>query len=153
MVSATQLYNWIKQTAERKPRACKKLSETVATVALMVVRTFPHFSGAKGQLYMSYHQLGYISQAAYKKLKKAFKRVISQEVTDRKLRAKPSSYVHERADNPGEIWAEDFTKVTVEGKTYPLALLIDVASLYFLGCGGLRAGGSLPGGGPGDPST
>ena len=44
-----------------------------------------------------------------------------------------SFYEHIRPEKVGEIWAEDFTDLAVEGSTFKLALLLDVYDHYYLG--------------------
>ena len=61
------------------------------------------------------------------------KRVLFQEVSNRKLLPQRTSYQHERSTKPGEIWAEDFTSLRVCGKKFYVALVIDVAMPYYLG--------------------
>ncbi len=135
--SKSQFYRWLKAgsdgIAERRPRECKPVSGEVVKGALAVIRQYPHFSASKGQCYMLYHQLGYIPHHLYKSLKKMAKRLFFQEVWNRRLLPARTSYTHERPENPGEIWAQDFTQVRVCGKKYYVALLIDVAMTYYLG--------------------
>ena len=85
---------------------------------------------------MIYHQLGYIPQHLYKKLKEMVKRLVFREVSSRKLLGERTSYKHERAENPGEIWAEDFTHLHVCGEKFYAALAIDVALPYYFGARG-----------------
>jgi len=133
-VSKSQLYLWLKHgVRERKVRECKPISKSVVKDALDVIWKYPHFGGPKGQCYMIYHQLGYLPQHLYKSLKKIMRRLIFQEVSNRKLLPERTSYEHEGAENPGEIWAEDFTELRVFGKKFYAALLIDVALPYYLG--------------------
>jgi transposase InsO family protein len=101
--------------------------------ALDVIWKYPHFGGPKGQSYMIYYQLGYIPQHLYKSIKKVVKRLISQEVSNRKLLPERMYYDHQRAETPGEIWAEDFTVLRVFGKKFYVALVIDVALPHYLG--------------------
>lgn len=82
---------------------------------------------------MIYHQLGYLPQHLYKSLKKIIRRLIFQEVSKRKLLPERTSYDHERAEKPGEIWAEDFTELRVFGKKFYVAMVIDVALPHYLG--------------------
>jgi transposase InsO family protein len=42
-------------------------------------------------------------------------------------------YEHVRAQKVGEIWAEDFTDVTVQGRTFKAAVLVDTHDMYYLG--------------------
>jgi len=134
----SQFYTWLKAGSDgigdRKPRDCKPVSREVVRQAVEVIGKYPHFSAAKGQSYMLYHQLGYIPQHLYKSLKKIVKQVIFQEVSNRKLLPQRTSYEHERPGNPGEIWAEDFTHLRVRGKKFYAALVMDVAMNYYLGC-------------------
>ena len=131
--SRAQFYRWSNGITERKQRERSVIPEPVAESAVRLIRQYPHFSGAKGQAYMLYHHLGYIPQNLYKMLKQTLKHVIFQEVTQRKLLPEKTAYEHERPHRPGEIWAEDFTCIRVEGRLFYLSLLIDVASTYYLG--------------------
>ena len=131
--SKSQFYQWLKGVKDRKKREAKLIPEEVACSAVQVIIKYPHFSGTKGQAYMIYHQLGYISQHWYKKLKKIIKKLVFQEVSIRNLLPEKTKYEHERPGSPGEIWAEDITYIKVSGTKYYVALLIDVASNYYLG--------------------
>jgi hypothetical protein len=131
--SRAQIYRWSNGITERKQRERNVIPEPVAESAVELIREYPHFSGAKGQAYMLYHHLGSIPQHVYKRLKQTVKQVIFQEVSNRKLLPEKTAYEHERPQRPGEIWAEDFTRLTVEGTLFYLSLLIDVASTYYLG--------------------
>ncbi len=132
--SRTQLYEWQKGELERKKRATKMLSEQTVEKAAMVVATFPHLGGAKGQAYMLYHELGYLGQKQYEKIKEQVKRLLIQEVSRRKLTSSPSeSFTHERATKCGEIWAEDFSEIVVEGESFKVAVLLDTFSGKYLG--------------------
>jgi len=107
--------------------------ETVANIAA-VVATFPHLGGRKGQAYMHYHELGVVGQKQYDKIKAQVKRLIVQEVSKRDLTSSPrESFEHERAEKPGEIWAEDFTEIAVEGETFKVAVVIDTFNEQYLG--------------------
>lgn len=135
--SKSQFYQWLKSgidgIADRKPREFKVVSEEVVSDAVKLIRKYPHFSAPKGQSYMIYHQWGYIPQHVYKSIKKIVRCLIFQEVSRRKLLPKRTFYKHERAENPGEIWAEDFTQLQVCGRKFYAALVIDVAMSYYLG--------------------
>lgn len=132
--SKSQLYLWLKHGVfERKVRECKPISKRVAKDAIGVILKYPHFGASKGQCYMIYHQLGYIPQHLYNSIKKIVKRLIFQEVCSRGLLPERTSYEHERPENPGEIWAQDFTQLRVCGKKFYVALVIDVAMTYYLG--------------------
>jgi len=132
--SKSQLYLWLKHGVfERKPRECKPVSKKVVKDAIEVIWRYPHFGASKGQCYMIYHQLGYIPQHLYKSIKKIVKRLVSQEVWGRGLLPARTSYEHERPENPGEIWAQDFTQLRVCGKKLYVALVIDVGMTYYLG--------------------
>lgn len=132
--SKTQFYRWLKHGVhERKDRECKPVNESVVKGAINVIRKYPHFGASKGQCYMIYHQLGYIPQHLYKNLKKIVRRLVFQEVSNRQLLPARTSYQHERPENPGEIWAEDFTHLRVCGEKFYAALVIDVAMPYYLG--------------------
>jgi transposase InsO family protein len=131
--SKSRFYAWLKGIYERKKRDPKLVPMQVAEAAVEVIGKYPHFSASKGQGYMIYHQMGYIPQHIYKSLKKTVRRLIFQEVLNRQLLPERTSYTHERPDGPGEIWAEDFTRIGVSGETFYVSLLIDVASKYYLG--------------------
>ena len=133
--SRSQLYNWRQATTlDRKVRQQKALDEYVIENAARVIAAFPHFGGGKGQALMLYHRLGLIGQKAYDNIKKKIKRVLCQEVSQRKdLPAGGDKYEHIRPERIGQIWAEDFTEVVLDGISFKLALLIDVFSQYILG--------------------
>jgi transposase InsO family protein len=132
--SKSQLYQWLKQgVGERKVRECQTVSEGVVKAAVEVIRKYPHFGAPKGQCYMLYHQKGYIPQHIYKTVKKIVKRLVFQEVSNRRLLPARTSYEHERPEKPGEIWAQDFTEIRVCGEKFYVALVIDVAMTYYLG--------------------
>lgn len=132
--SKSQLYQWLKEgVRERKIRECQKVSQGVVNSTVEVIRKYPHFGAPKGQCYMIYHQKGYVPQHIYKTVKKIVKRLVFQEVSNRRLLPARTSYEHERPRNPGEIWAEDFTEIRVCGEKFYVALVIDVAMTYYLG--------------------
>jgi len=132
--STSQFYDWLNNgIRERKPRECKPISSEVVKAAVEVIGKYPHFSAPKGQCYMIYHQLGYIPRHLYKTIKKIVKRLIFQEVSNRQLLPARTSYTHERPQQPGEIWAEDFTEIRVCGEKFYIALVIDVKMTYYLG--------------------
>jgi transposase InsO family protein len=132
--SRSQLYRWQQGDLERKPRERKLLREETVENAAAVVATFPHFGGRKGQAYMHYHELGSVGMKQYEKIKTQVKRVLVQEVSSRNLASSPrESFEHERAKKPGEIWAEDFTEVTVEGQAFKVAVVIDTFDQLYLG--------------------
>ena len=140
--SYSQFHLWLKEGAcERKKRERKVVCEQTIEVAIDVIKSYPHFSGVKGQMYMVYHRLGFIPQHFYKELKRMVRRLVFQEVSIHNLLPPRTSYSHERAEKPGEIWAEDFTQITVYGHRYYIALVMDVMSQYYLGaCSSTRAG-------------
>ena len=132
--SRSQLYQWCGGVGERKPREPKVLSEEVITRATEVITMFPHFGGGKGQAYMLYNRLGLIGQRSYDRLKKMVGRILCQEASVRQDRpSKREAYEHIRPKGVGQIWAEDFTEVVVDGETLKIALLIDVYSHCILG--------------------
>lgn len=132
--SRSQLYQWCNGVSERKPRQPKVLAEEVIARAAEVIVMFPHFGGGKGQAYLLYHQLGLIGQRAFDGLKKMVKRILCQEASGRRDRpGGREAYTHIRPQGVGQIWAEDFTEVVVDGETFKIALLIDVYSHYILG--------------------
>ena len=88
--------------------------ETVEN-AVDVIMTYPHFSGRKGQTYMLYHRSGYVSMNGYDQLKKSVKRLVTQEVSNRGLLPRQTRYEHVKPQKVGQIWAEDFTELTVYG--------------------------------------
>ena len=133
--SRSQLYKWRQSaTLDRKIREQKALDEYVVENAAGVIATFPHFGGGKGQAFMLYHELGLIGQKAYDSIKRNIKRLLCQEVSRRKdLPAVGDKYEHIRPERIGQIWAEDFTEIVIDGMSFKLALLIDVFSQYILG--------------------
>ncbi len=132
--SRSQLYQWQQGRLERKERERKLLpEETIENVAAVVAR-FPHLGGRKGQAYMHYHELGSVGMKQYDKIKAQVKKVFVQEVSGRELTSSSrESFEHERAKKPGEIWAEDFTEVTVEGQTFKVAVVVDTFNEHYLG--------------------
>lgn len=98
-----------------------------------MIKKYPHFGSTKGQGYMIYYKMGYIPQHFYKEIKSIVKRLISQEVSSRSLLPEKTSYTHERPEHPGEIWAEDFTSITIYGRKFYISLVIDVKNTYYLG--------------------
>jgi transposase InsO family protein len=134
------------QQLERKERSAKPLPEETVENAASVIGTFPHFSGRKGQDYMLYHRLGLVGEKAYDRIKKNVRRLLVEEMERRQLFAEKTFYEHIRPANVGEIWAEDFTDVVVEGSTFKLALVQDVFDQYYLGAAvGIRATAALVG--------
>jgi transposase InsO family protein len=132
--SRSQLYRWKEgEQLERKERARKAVPESTVENAAAVIATFPHLGGCKGQAYMLYHQLGYLSMKGYDGIKKKVKRLIGQEISRRKLLPGRECFEHVRPVKPGEIWAEDFTEVVVERTTFKLAVLLDIFDEYYLG--------------------
>ena len=132
--SRSQLYLWKEgEQLESKKRAQKVLPETTVENAAAVIATFPHLGGRKGQAYMLYHQKGYIGMKGYERVRKTVKRLIGQEVSKRELFSGRESFEHVRAERPGEIWAEDFTDVTVEGQTFKVAVVLDTFDEFYLG--------------------
>lgn len=131
--SRSRLYQWRHGSAERKERERKPICELTAQSAVKVIMTYPHMGGRKAQAYMIYHRLGFISMGAYDKIKKSVKRLLVQYVVAQKLLPARTEYHHEKALAVHEIWAEDFTELVVYGCVFKLALLIDVASTYYLG--------------------
>jgi len=133
--SRSQLHKWrLAASLERKLRQQKALDESVIENASRVVATFPHFGGVKGQGLMLYHGLGLIGQKAYDGIKAKVKRVLCQEVSRRKdLPPGSDKYEHIRPERIGQIWAEDFTEIVIDGISFKIALLIDVFSQYLMG--------------------
>lgn len=133
--SRTQLYRWVKgEHLERKKRTLELLAETTVENAARVIGTFPHFGGRKGQAYMLYYELGYVGMKYYDRVKRQVKRLLVQEMAQRKLLLPaPDFYEHVRPEKSGEIWAEDFTDVTVQGRTFKVAVLLDTYDTYYLG--------------------
>lgn len=109
------------------------MAEATVENAAAVVARFPHFGGRKGQAFMLYHELGLIGMRAYDRIKRNVKRLLSQEVSRRRILPGREFYEHVRAQQVGEIWAEDFTDVTVEGRTFKAAVLLDTYDTYYLG--------------------
>ena len=132
--SRSQLYRWLRgEELERKERERKRMPEETVENTAMVIGMFPHMGGCKGQAYMLYHKLGYIGMKAYERIKVNVKRLVGQEVARRKLLVDRSAYEHVRPEMVGEIWAEDFTDLAVEGHTFKLALVLDTFDQYYLG--------------------
>lgn len=131
--SRSQIYCWMKGKLDRKPRERKRLPEQTVENVAAVVSTYPHLGGRKGQSYMHYHELGSVGMKQYEKIKAQVKRVLIQDVSGRNLVSSRESFEHERPAKAGEIWAEDFTEVTVEGQSFKIAVLIDTYDEYYLG--------------------
>ncbi len=132
--SRSRIYEWMKGNTERKSRKRKSLDSDVVSNAVTVVVQYPHFGGLKGQLYMLYSKMGLLSRNNYQRIKKLVRRMIAWEVYDRRLIQKQiSSYEHQRPSSTGEIWAEDFTQIVAEGRTFYIAVVIDTASMMYLG--------------------
>ena len=131
--SRSQIYEWRRGVKDRKKREPKIFSEKTVENAVSVIMDYPYMGGGKGQGYMIYHRLGYISMKGYDKVKKSVKRLLFQEVSTRRLLPPRTRYEHERPERLGQIWAEDFTDLVVYGHTFKAGLLIDVASQYYLG--------------------
>lgn len=132
--SRSQLYRWLRgEELERKERERKRMPEETVENTAMVIGMFPHMGGSKGQAYMLYHKFGYIGMKAYDRIKVNVKRLVGQEVARRKLLVDRSAYEHVRPEKVGEIWAEDFTDLAVEGHTFKLALVLDTLDQYYLG--------------------
>ena len=130
--SRSQIYEWRRGGQDRKPREHKIISEKTVENTVAVIMDYPHMGGRKGQAYMIYYRLGYISMKAYDRVKKSVKRILFQEVSKRRLLPPRTRYEHERPQRIGQIWAEDFTELVVYGYTFKAGLLIDVASQYYL---------------------
>lgn len=131
--SRSQLYQWEKGIVDRKARASKVLDENLVEDTARIISDFPHFGGAKGQAYLLYHGIGFIGQKAYDGIKSKVRRVLIQEVSQRDV-PRSCRYEHVRPDGIGQIWAEDFTQLAVNGVRFKVALLIDVFDQYILGC-------------------
>ena len=132
--SRSQLYRWEQgEQLERKERTCMMLPETTLQNTALVIATFPHLGGRKGQAYMLYHELGYIGMKLYDRIKKHIKRLLGQEVAQRQMLPPREYYEHIRPTKSGEIWGEDFTDVTVECLTFKVAVVLDVYEEYYLG--------------------
>lgn len=142
--SRSRLYQWRRGVKDRKEREQKPMCEETVQNAVKVVMSYPHMGGRKAQSYMIYHRLGFISMAAYDRIKKSVKRLVVQYVVEMKLLPARTGYQHEEAVDVHEIWAEDFTDLVVYGNRFKLALLIDVASDYYLGSAvAIRASAAL----------
>ncbi len=132
--SRSQLYRWQRgENLERRERERKTMPEETVQNAVMVIATYPHMGGRKGQAYLLYHELGLIGMNAYDCTKVDVRRLLVQEVSRRKLLPASVAYEHVRPQQAGEIWAEDFTDLAVEGHTLKLALLLDTFDDYYLG--------------------
>ena len=125
----SQIYEWRRGVRPRKHREMKTLREETVENAVDVIMTYPHFSGRKGQAYMLYHRSGYVSMNGYDQVKKSVKRLVTQEVSNRGLLPPQTRYEHIKPQKVGQIWAEDFTELTVYGETFKFGALIDVASI------------------------
>ena len=128
------MYQWRRAVElDRKARQPKGLDESVLENTAMVIGAFPHFGGEKGQGFMLYHGLGLIGQRAYAGIKAKIKRLLCQQLSVRTdLPVVVETYEHIRPEKIGQIWAEDFTELVLDGIGFKLALLIDVLSQYIL---------------------
>jgi transposase InsO family protein len=134
LFSRSQLYRWRQgKQLGRKERQHNLVAETTVAHAAALVAMFPHLGGRKGQAYMLYHEWGYIGMRAYDRIRCNVKRVLVQAVSERRLLPGREFYEHVRPEKVGEIWAEDFTDVTVEGSTFKAAVLLDTYDRYYLG--------------------
>ena len=133
LFSQSQLYEWMKGIQDRKTRARKDVPEQTVKNAVHVIMQYPYFGGFKGKVYMIYHRLGLLSRHIYDSIKKIIKRLVYQEVAARKLLPGKDKYEHEIPNRVGEIWAEDFTQVSISGYTFYISLLIDVADSFYMG--------------------
>lgn len=133
LFSQSQLYEWMKGIQDRKTRARKDIPAQTVKNAVQVIMQYPYFGGFKGKVYMIYHRLGLLSRHIYDSIKKIIKRLVYQEVVVRKLLPGKDKYEHERPNAVGEIWAEDFTQVSISGYTLYISLLIDVADSFYMG--------------------
>lgn len=131
--SRSRLLDWRREIKDRKERERKTISQKSAYNAVKTIMDYPHMGGRKGQAYMIYHRLGYISINAYDRIKKSVRRLLIQQVIKLKLLPARTQYHHEKPQCINEIWAEDFTDLIVYGRIFKLALLIDVKSEYYLG--------------------
>lgn len=132
--SQSQLNKWKNGLQlDRKKREPKLIPEKTVENTVEVVVGYPQFSGRKGQDFMLYHQLGYIGEKKYDNVKKDMRRLFMQEISRRNLYPERSFYEHICPEKVGEIWAEDFTDLIVEGHKFKLALLLDVYDHYYLG--------------------
>lgn len=133
LFSQSQLYEWIKGPQDRKSRAKKEVPEQTLKNAVHVIMKYPHLGGLKGKHYMIYHRLGLLSRHIYDTIKKIIRRLVFQEVVSRRLLPAGGKYEHQRPEAVGEIWAEDFTQVSISGYTLYISLVIDVADSFYLG--------------------
>ena len=60
--------------------------------------------------------------------------MLIQEVSQRDTPKTCNAYEHIQPEGIGEIWAEDFTQLAVNGIRFKVALLIDAFDQYILGC-------------------
>jgi transposase InsO family protein len=123
----------MKGPQDRKLRAKKQLPAETVRNAAHVIMKYTYFGGLKGTAYMIYHRLGLLSRHIYDTIKKIIRRLIFQEIVSRKLLPKAKKYEHERPQAVGEIWAEDFTQVSVSENTFYISLVIDSADSFYLG--------------------
>ncbi len=132
--SRERLYNWRKGVEERKAREKKLLPEQTVENAAALAGQYPHLGGCKARAYMIYHDLGVIGMKAYDTIKKNIKCLLRQELSNRPSDGQVrESYEHIRPDGPGEVWAEDFTELSVAGEVFRVAVVVDVFDHYFLG--------------------
>ncbi len=131
--SRSQLYEWRRGVRDRQERESKTISQKTVENAAQVIMDYPHMGGRKGQAYMTYHRLGYLSMKGYDQIKKSVGKVLLQEVVAQGLVPARTQFEHKVPQDIHEIWAEDFTDLMVYSQSFKLALLMDVASQYYLG--------------------
>ena len=131
--SRSVIFQWRHEIKDRKERERKTICQQTVHNAVETIMDYPHMGGRKGQAYMIYHRLGYFSMKGYDQVKKSVGRLLLQEVVKQGLLPARIQFDHTVPQGIHEIWAEDFTDLIVYGRIFKLALLIDVASRYYLG--------------------
>lgn len=131
--SRSQIHQWRKGNVERKKRKLQPPCEQTVKNAAEVISAHPQWGGRKGQLYMLYHRKGFISMKAYEKIKQHVKFEMIAEASHRETLPGRRAYEHIQPERVGQIWAEDFTQLPVEGQAVKIAVVIDVYDQYILG--------------------
>ena len=129
---SSQIYVWLRQIRDRKPRALKIYVEEV-DAALDNIIAYPHMGGKKGSMMLAYHHIEYIGQRYYDLTKKLLKEILIAEIKRRQLLKEKTSWDKAKAQKYGDIWCADFTELHVFGMIIYIAVVLDAFSHYYLG--------------------
>jgi hypothetical protein len=129
----SQLYEWMKGNAERKPRRLKALSLKAVKQTVQVILDYPHLGGKKGRCFMIYHRMAVVAEHTYQWIKVAVMWRIRAEIRARHILPKRQDYTHTPPAAVGDVWSADFTHVELSGVVVHLATVRDNKSLSILG--------------------